>query len=85
MCAGEGPGTSRWGGWDPGGERGGEERGRGPREGGCGGTLGREGKGWRSRAGLALPRWGLRGGGARWGLSDLGLRLFVHYLSENSC
>ena len=53
--------------------------------GGEGGTLGRGGKGWRSRAGRALPRWGLRGGGARWGLSDLGLRLFVHYLSENSC
>ena len=28
---------------------------------------------------------GLQGGAVRWGLSDLGLRLFVHYLSENSC
>ena len=28
---------------------------------------------------------GLQGGAVRWGLIDLGLRLFVHYLSENSC
>ena len=82
-AAGEGPGTVGGEGGTLGRE---ERRGAGALGwGGQGGTLGRGGKGWRSRAGRALPRWGLRGGGARWGLSDLGLRLFVHYLSENSC
>ena len=53
--------------------------------GGEGGTLGRKGVEKQGGVGRALPRWSLWVGGARWGLSDLGLRLFVHYLSENSC
>ena len=37
------------------------------------------------QGGVGPAKVGLQGGVARWGLSDLGLRLFVHYLSENSC
>ena len=108
MRATEGPGTSGWGGWDPGEERGGEDwtlgrgggerggwnpgegrrgGGRGPGEGRVGWDPGQGRKGVEKQggAGRALPRWSLWVGGARWGFSDLGLRLFVHYLSENSC
>ena len=74
---------SGWGGWDPG--EGGEERGRGPGVGRAGWDPGQGRKGVEKQGGAGPAKVGPPGGGARWGLSDLGLRLFVHYLSENSC
>jgi len=65
MPAGEGPGMSGWGGWDPG--EGGEERGRGPGEGRAGWDPGQGRKGVEKQGGAGPAKVGPPGRGCEVG------------------